>query len=239
MGALSINGDCAMQTLDGAELKLQATDLVIADAQKAVALAGIMGGEHSGCTDDTTDVLLEIAYFTPERIARTGQALAGAEDADPLKIELYKRAQVVEKVVPRLLWCCASCGAEGVQERHRCADKTLTPAMEKREVYVKRWYWLEPFNPDSPPQVLAYMKHKRHKPGKNKKTKKESSDRETLMRLRASTKDPFYAVLLELRALGKVRGTYAIGIRKRLDAQSRFHPTFTLRPSTLEAAQKT
>lgn len=53
------------------------------------------------------------------------------------------------------------------------------------------------------------------------------------MRLRASTKDPFYAVLLELRALGKVRGTYAIGIRKRLDAQSRFHPTFTLRPSTL------
>lgn len=164
---------------------------------------------------------------------RTGQALAGAEDADPLKIELYKRAQVVEKVVPRLLWCCASCGAEGVQKRHRCADKTLTPAMEKREVYVKRWYWLEPFNPDSPPQVLAYMKHKRHKPGKNKKTKKESSDRETLMRLRASTKDPFYAVLLELRALGKVRGTYAIGIRKRLDAQSRFHPTFTLRPSTL------
>jgi uracil-DNA glycosylase family 4 len=164
---------------------------------------------------------------------RTGAPLADADDKDPLKIELYKQARVVDRTVPRTLWCCRSCGAEGVQERHRCTDKSLSPSLEKREVFVKRWYWQEPFNPDSPPQVLAYMKHKRHKPGRNKKTKKDSTDRDTLTRLRASTKDPFYAILLDLRALGKVRGTYAIGIRKRLDGESRFHPTFTLRPSTL------
>ena len=35
-----------------------------------------MGGEHSGVSETTTDVVLEIAYFTPERIARTGQKLA-------------------------------------------------------------------------------------------------------------------------------------------------------------------
>jgi phenylalanyl-tRNA synthetase beta chain len=40
-----------------------------------------MGGEHSGCGDDTTDVLLEVAYFDPPSIARTGQALALASDA--------------------------------------------------------------------------------------------------------------------------------------------------------------
>ena len=40
-----------------------------------------MGGEHSSVTDDTTDVFLEIAWFTPERIARTGQALGLTSDA--------------------------------------------------------------------------------------------------------------------------------------------------------------
>src|SRR3546814_19983056 len=40
-----------------------------------------MGGEHSGCSAATTDVLIEIAYFTPERIALTGQALGLSSDA--------------------------------------------------------------------------------------------------------------------------------------------------------------
>ena len=54
---------------------------VIADDQGVHDIAGIMGGSHSGCSDTTTDVLLEIAYFTPERIAKTGQALALTSDA--------------------------------------------------------------------------------------------------------------------------------------------------------------
>ena len=54
---------------------------VIADDSGVHDIAGIMGGAHSGCSDDTTDVLLEIAYFTPERIAKTGQALALTSDA--------------------------------------------------------------------------------------------------------------------------------------------------------------
>ena len=40
-----------------------------------------MGGEHAGVSEDTTDVLLEIAYFDPERIARTGQKLGLTSDA--------------------------------------------------------------------------------------------------------------------------------------------------------------
>ena len=54
---------------------------VIADDSGVHDIAGIMGGSHSGCSDTTTDVLLEIAYFTPERIAKTGQALALTSDA--------------------------------------------------------------------------------------------------------------------------------------------------------------
>jgi phenylalanyl-tRNA synthetase beta chain len=54
---------------------------VIADVNEVHDIGGIMGGEHSGVTDCTTDVILEIAYFTPERIARTGQALGLTSDA--------------------------------------------------------------------------------------------------------------------------------------------------------------
>ena len=54
---------------------------VIADDSGVHDIGGIMGGEHSGVAATTTDVLLEVAYFTPESIARTGQALALTSDA--------------------------------------------------------------------------------------------------------------------------------------------------------------
>ena len=54
---------------------------VIADDTQVHDIGGIMGGEDSGVSDTTTDVMLEVAYFTPERIARTGQALALTSDA--------------------------------------------------------------------------------------------------------------------------------------------------------------
>ncbi|WP_066551932.1 phenylalanine--tRNA ligase subunit beta [Croceicoccus bisphenolivorans] len=54
---------------------------VIADDNGVHDIAGIMGGEHSGCGDDTSDVLLEVAYFDPERIAHTGRALNLTSDA--------------------------------------------------------------------------------------------------------------------------------------------------------------
>ncbi len=67
--------------LNGKEYALTAGMTVIADNVQVHDIAGIMGGEHSGVTDGTTDVLLEIAYFTPERIALTGQKLGLTSDA--------------------------------------------------------------------------------------------------------------------------------------------------------------
>jgi phenylalanyl-tRNA synthetase beta chain len=54
---------------------------VIADDRQVHDIGGIMGGEDSGVSEKTTDVMLEIAYFAPERIARTGQALGLTSDA--------------------------------------------------------------------------------------------------------------------------------------------------------------
>ncbi|MEB7885256.1 phenylalanine--tRNA ligase subunit beta [Serratia fonticola] len=61
-----------LRLLDGNEAKLQADTLVIADRQKALAMGGIFGGEHSGVNDETQDVLLECAFFSPLSI--TGRA---------------------------------------------------------------------------------------------------------------------------------------------------------------------
>lgn len=60
---------------------LDETMTVIADADGADDIGGIMGGERSGVTGATRDVLIECAYFTPESIARTGQKLGITSDA--------------------------------------------------------------------------------------------------------------------------------------------------------------
>lgn len=67
--------------LNGKDYTLSASMTVIADDTDVHDIAGIMGGEHSGCSDTTTDLLLEVAYFTPEHIALTGQALGLTSDA--------------------------------------------------------------------------------------------------------------------------------------------------------------
>lgn len=62
-------------TLDGQERILNRTDLTIRDAERAVALAGIMGGENSEIADDTSDILLESAYFNPSAVRLTSKRL--------------------------------------------------------------------------------------------------------------------------------------------------------------------
>ncbi|HEX6043218.1 MAG TPA: phenylalanine--tRNA ligase subunit beta [Pyrinomonadaceae bacterium] len=64
-----------LRTLDGVDRVLAADMLVIADAENAVALAGIMGGEESEISANTTDVLIESAYFEPNSIRRTARRL--------------------------------------------------------------------------------------------------------------------------------------------------------------------
>ncbi|TCQ01185.1 phenylalanyl-tRNA synthetase beta subunit [Sphingomonas sp. PP-F2F-A104-K0414] len=67
--------------LNGKTYTLDATITVIADDTAVHDIGGIMGGEHSGVSADTTDVLIECAYFDPDHIARTGQKLTLTSDA--------------------------------------------------------------------------------------------------------------------------------------------------------------
>lgn len=67
--------------LNGKTYTLDEGMTVIADEAEVHDVGGIMGGEHSGVSADTTDVLIECAYFDPDHIARTGQKLGLTSDA--------------------------------------------------------------------------------------------------------------------------------------------------------------
>ena len=64
------------KTLDNVERNLNADMLLIADEQKGIALAGVMGGQNTEINDSTKDVLIESAYFNPTNIRRTSKTLA-------------------------------------------------------------------------------------------------------------------------------------------------------------------
>ena len=83
-GALRIHaakGGEAFLALDGKTYTLRAGMMAISDAAGVESLAGIMGGEHSGCTEETTEVFLESAFWDPITVAATGRALKINSDA--------------------------------------------------------------------------------------------------------------------------------------------------------------
>ncbi len=69
------DGETDFTTLDDQERTLPDDTLLICDAEKPVAVAGVMGGANSEVTQDTTDILIESAYFDPSSIRKTAKAL--------------------------------------------------------------------------------------------------------------------------------------------------------------------
>lgn len=67
--------------LDGRVYSLAPGDIVIADDHKVLAIAGVIGGEESGVTEATRDVMIEIASFEPARVRRTARRLGLSTDA--------------------------------------------------------------------------------------------------------------------------------------------------------------
>jgi phenylalanyl-tRNA synthetase beta chain len=90
-------------TLDGMERKLDEEMLVIADAVRPAALAGIMGGADSEISAPTRDVLVESAYFTPASVRRTARALGMQTDAS----DRFERGTDYEQVVRAQARCVA------------------------------------------------------------------------------------------------------------------------------------
>lgn len=69
------------KTLDGVERKLNATDLMICNAEEPMAIGGVFGGEDSGVSEATTSIFIESAYFSPDSVRRTGMAHGLKTDA--------------------------------------------------------------------------------------------------------------------------------------------------------------
>lgn len=88
----------AMTTLDGAERHLTGDDLLIADPEKPIALAGIMGGANSQILETTTDVFLECAYFRPSVVRRTSARLGISTDSS-YRFERGTDAQALQAVI--------------------------------------------------------------------------------------------------------------------------------------------
>lgn len=198
----------------------------------------------------TKPPLADVLHVKATAFTRKGKQKSGKQ-ATEMKLDLYKRARVIERLIYKQVLVCKACGEQDVQKRHRCQvgyqkkDGTTgwkpspnPPDISIEVATVTRWFWQEPFNPDSWQQVLGYIKYKqktdkRYTPGRAKKTHKESTDRETLVRLETKTKDPFFTHLLQYRAIVKVKGTYVEGTERRLDANDRVHPTPTFKPSMM------
>lgn len=183
-------------------------------------------------------------HLHPEARTHTLRGEEKVDAPDPIKAQLYARALRVERQVTRTIQVCLTCGEEEVHKKHRChrddgkIDQTRVPSLALEDRLVVRYYWQEPFNPDSSKQMLAYIKARGHKPGKNKKTREDSADRDTLVRLAGSTRDPFYQCNLDYRAVKKIDSTYALPTMRRVDKEiaegreGRLHPIPTFRPST-------
>ena len=71
----------SFRALDGKTHEVGAEDCVIADDARVLGLGGIVGGEDSSVTEETTNVFIESAYFAPKRIAQTGRRLGVISDA--------------------------------------------------------------------------------------------------------------------------------------------------------------
>nr|HRI47785.1 phenylalanine--tRNA ligase subunit beta [Ignavibacteriaceae bacterium] len=95
-------------TLDSKERTLLSDTLLICDAEKGVAIAGVMGGENSEVTQSTKNILLESAYFNPVSIRKTAKSLSLSTDAsyrfergtDPniTVIAVNRAAQLIQQV---------------------------------------------------------------------------------------------------------------------------------------------
>lgn len=92
--------------LDGNEIELRSDTLVISDTEKALAVAGIMGGDGSGVTDATNDVLLESAFFAPLAIAGKARSYGLHTDSShrfERGVDFALQAQAMERATALLL----------------------------------------------------------------------------------------------------------------------------------------
>jgi len=133
-----------IKTLDGTERLLDSEMLVIADAARAVALAGVMGGEATEISSETRDVLIESAYFDPASVRRTSRLLGLHTEAS----HRFERGVDYENVTRALDRCvaliCDIAGGEATVDSIDVYPQKITqPVVSLRPSRVKALTGLE------------------------------------------------------------------------------------------------
>lgn len=139
-GAIEVrmaNAGEQLTLLDGQDVKLDASTLVIADEQKALAIAGVMGGEGTGVSDTTKDIFLESAFFNPVVIAGKARAYGLHTDAShrfERGVDFQLQRKAIERATALILTICGGQSGpvvEAASEAHLPTLKTVTLRAEK------------------------------------------------------------------------------------------------------------
>ena len=121
-----------IKLLNDAEVKLAGDDLVIADASGPIALAGIMGGELTSVSDETTDIFLEAAFFTPDVMAGKARRLGLSTDSSyrfERGVDYGNTKQALERATGLVLDICG--GQAGV------VTKAVAQLPERKAVILR------------------------------------------------------------------------------------------------------
>lgn len=187
----------------------------------------------------------------PEELAPLHPRAGWKKDPGETKTVKLKRGQeqreyalrVVQRPEKATVWVCRGCGRVQVTKSHRC----LVTELAQETLELPRWYVREPFNPGSPAQVLAWMKHHNHKLEIDSDTGKPTTAKLVLQK-RAKDAQPeetrwFYRALLDYREITKVDSTYVAATLRRLEfdrsvgiTTGRICPQVTNKPSTFRTA---
>ncbi|WP_428897212.1 phenylalanyl-tRNA synthetase beta chain [Parelusimicrobium proximum] len=120
--------------LDGSELKLNETNLVISGKEKASALAGVMGGIGSGIKESTTEVFIESAYFYPPVINKTAKAYGMSSESSQRferGADIEAAAEALAKATALTLEICGGEAGEVTDEypaKYKPAEIVFTPS---------------------------------------------------------------------------------------------------------------
>ncbi|MEY4762975.1 MAG: phenylalanine--tRNA ligase subunit beta [Pseudomonadota bacterium] len=121
----------SLELLDGRTVELQPDILVIADDERAIGLAGIMGGAGTSITEGATDVLLEVAFFSPDAIAGRGRRFGLQTDASQRferGVDPAGQERAMERATALLLQICGGTAGPVVV----AGDDSLCPARPSR-----------------------------------------------------------------------------------------------------------
>ena len=115
-----------MKTLDGVEREISGNDLLICDAERPVAVAGVMGGGNSEVNDNTRNIFLESAYFSPPSIRKTSKRL-GLKTEASYRFERGTDIEFLVKALDRAALLIQEIAGGTVHEIIDCYPVKYTP----------------------------------------------------------------------------------------------------------------